>query len=159
MLKLAPYRMQRFYNLASLPIGLFFCRNLTSREVLTRFLSCPEDFFRGVRVRHAAKVRASVMAFRNSGLNNPSAVADRILHRVSVLQERNYRPVFIMGAGGSGSTWLGATLGDLPGFCYGGEIYTPSSLSYLYRLRTSSESCYCHRGRPRGHRQNLIASL
>lgn len=134
-----PYHVQTFHNVASFPVGLFLRRNLTAHVVLTRYISCPEDFLRGIAVRQAIKVRNALQAFHNSGFNTPCAVADKILHRVRALQERNYRPFFIMGAGGSGSTWLGAMLGDLRGFCYGGEIYTPLGLSYLYRFRKSRE--------------------
>jgi hypothetical protein len=52
---------------------------------------------------------------------------------VQGLRYTHDRPFFVMGAGSSGSTWLGAMLGDLPGFCYGREIYLPSGISYLYR--------------------------
>ncbi len=46
-----------------------------------------------------------------------------------------------MGSGGSGSTWLGAMVGSLPGFCYGREIYLPRSISYLYRRLKTQEMC------------------
>jgi hypothetical protein len=38
-----------------------------------------------------------------------------------------------MGAGGSGSTWMGRLIGDLPGYQYGREIYIPRGVTYLHR--------------------------
>ena len=139
MLKRKLLNVQRFYTLRSIPIALLCRRNLTAREVLTRFLARPEEFFLGTAVRQAPKVHKALQAFKAIGDKDPCAVAARLLRRVRELKQTNYRPFFVMGSGGSGSTWLGAMLGDLPGLCYGGEIYVPKGLSYLYRIRKSQE--------------------
>jgi hypothetical protein len=139
MIKVMPYRVQPLHKLAALPITLLFRRNLSAREVLIRYLLEPESFFRGIASRQAVKVRNALQVFQEKGISSPSVIADELLDRIRVLRERPYRPFFVMGAGGSGSTWLGALLGDLAGFCYAGEVYTPLAIYCLYKFRKSPE--------------------
>jgi hypothetical protein len=126
---------QRF----TLPRGFALRRDLSAREILITYLSAPEIFWSGPSLRQAEKVRNALQAFKEAGVEQPGTVAERLLDCVQSLRDTHYRPFFVMGAGSSGSTWLGAMLGDLPGFCYGREIYLPSGISYLYRRFKNQE--------------------
>ncbi|NIM98698.1 MAG: hypothetical protein GTO24_11655 [candidate division Zixibacteria bacterium] len=127
------------YERVKLPKGLSPSSRLTAQKVLERYLAESETFWVGRGLRHAAKVQEALRAFAEAGAKGEASVAKMLLDRVREVRFEYYRPFFVMGAGGSGSTWLGAMLGDLPGFQYGREIYLPRGISYLYRRLRNRE--------------------
>ncbi len=125
---------------ATLPKGVNSGRNFSAEEVLERYIGEPESFWRGVGIRHAAKVVKAANAFAKAGIERPDRLSRRLLTHVRNHRDRFFRPFFVMGAGGSGSTWLGAMLGDFSNFRYGGEIYIPTGMLYLYQRFRNQEA-------------------
>ena len=123
----------------TLPKSFWFSKNPTAQEVLIQYLSKPETFWYGVDRLQAVKVRSDVKAFMDIGMAHPQAIAELLLHQVQKCQHTHCCPFFVMGAGSSGSTWLGAMLGDLPGYCYGREIYVPPGMAYMYHKLKNQE--------------------
>jgi hypothetical protein len=117
----------------TLPKELAPGRNLKGIDVVELYIRNPESFWRGPMLRHAAKIHETGKSFQRHGVKHPRDLAELLISEVGRVRDVRQSPVFIMGAGGSGSTWLGRLVGDLPGYQYGREIYIPPGVSYLYR--------------------------
>jgi hypothetical protein len=93
----------------------------------------PEAFWLGLGLRQAKKVSAATDTFRQAGIDTAESLSSLLLDGVEQMRSTHNRPFFVMSAAGSGSTWLGTMLGDLPHCCYAREVYLPRAFSYLCR--------------------------
>lgn len=132
---------QKLFARLTLPKELTPGRNLTGMDVMDLYIQKPESFWQGPMLRHAVKIHETRKSFHKHGIKQPHDLAELLITEVRKIQDVRHAPFFIMGAGGSGSTWLGRLIGDLPGYQYGREIYIPPGLAYLYRkLKTPQMS-------------------
>jgi hypothetical protein len=102
--------------------------------LLESYLDKPENYWHGSSIRSAKKVKNISKKFAHIGLSDKQELTKFLLEQVNKNRTAFYKPFFVMGSGGSGSTWLGAMLGDLPGFQYAGEVYPPPLIANLYRI-------------------------
>jgi hypothetical protein len=132
---------KKIFTRMTLPKGLAPDRNLEGMDVMELYIRNPESFWQGPMLRHAAKIHETRKSFQQHGVKQPYDLAELLISEVRKVRDVRHSPFFIMGAGGSGSTWLGRLIGDLPGYQYGREIYIPSGLTYLHRkLKTPQMS-------------------
>lgn len=124
---------QKIFAWTTLPKELTPERNPDGIDVMDLYIRKPESFWQGPTLRHAVKIDETRKAFQQHGIKQPHDLAELLITEVRKIQDVRHAPIFIMGAGGSGSTWLGRLIGDLPGYQYGREIYIPPGLAYLYR--------------------------
>ncbi len=129
--------VQGLRSLTSLQLRLF--RNglhptwrSSATSLLASYLRNPEPFWPPISWQ-ASKVRKARARFDEVGIRSPSGLSRRLVDLVNASKGWRDNPVFVMGTGGSGSTWLGAMLGELPDLEFGREIYIPDALKFAYR--------------------------
>lgn len=122
-----------------LPNGVSPKGGLEAYYVLEKYIKEPEAFWQGIGLRQVNKVKCAAQAFIDAGFENTEDLAKQLVTYVKNHRNSYYRPVFVMGPGGSGTTWLGAMLGDFSGFQYGREIYIPQGIFYLYHRLKNQE--------------------
>lgn len=122
-----------------LPKALQPYKHVTAANILRRYIDTPETFWRGAALRHAEKVK---LATRNL-MAGQQCGSEELVEKIMKMAHTSFldcdRPIFVMGAGGSGSTWLGAMVGDVPGYSYGREIYIPFSIKTLFLRRSDQQ--------------------
>lgn len=113
-----------------------------AQELFLRYAEHPEGFWEGVRLIQADKLRRHRKAWEAKLSSTQTDPLSEILALATKRAPTRPPPVYVTGLGGSGSHWLAAMLGDLPGFVDAREVYFPDPLRTHMDELTPAEQGY-----------------
>lgn len=113
-----------------------------AQELFLRYAERPEDFWEGVRLIQADKLRRHRETWETKLSSTQTDALSQILALATKRGPARPPPVYVTGLGGSGSHWLAGMLGDLPGFVDAQEVYFPDLLRTHMDELTRAEQGY-----------------
>ncbi|MGE6606469.1 hypothetical protein ACQKE4_08090 [Halomonas sp. NPDC076908] len=97
-------------------------------ELFKRYVSKPESFWHETHWRNARKIEKFLEKGSELRSESKEGYVDNLLRLAYLRQGFRPKHIYLVNAGSSGSHWIEAMLGLIPGFYNGGEIYFPAEI-------------------------------